>query len=118
MHVARVDDARAPALIAREPVGDAELKKAKQQLIAGLEMSLESNSSIADRMGLQMVLLGRVKTIDEIIAGIEQVSVADVQRVAAVMLAPSQLRFAIIAPEPEAVAEHFKDLITQKEKTH
>jgi predicted Zn-dependent peptidase len=105
-------------LITREPVSEAELKKAQQQLIAGLEMSLENNASIADRMGLQLVLLGRVKTTEEVIAGIEKVTVEDVQRVAADMLATDKLRFAIIAPEPEAAAKHFKEFVTEKEKTH
>jgi predicted Zn-dependent peptidase len=103
-------------LIGREPVKETELHKAQEQLTAGLEMSLENNASIADRIGLQMVLLGRVKSIDEIIAGIEAVTVEDVQRVAAEMLAPGKLRFAIISPEPDAAARHFKELITQKEK--
>jgi len=105
-------------LIRQEPVLEAELHKAQQQLRAGLEMSLESNASIADRMGLQMVLLDRVKSIDEVISGIEKVTVKDVQRVAGEMLAPSQLRFAIIAPEPYAVAKHFKEAITHEEKSH
>ncbi len=103
-------------LIRREPVGEAELSKAKQQLRAGLEMSLESNSSIADRLGAQLVLLGRLKTIDEIIAGTEAVTIADVQRVAGEMLAPERLRLAIISPDPEAVAKHFEQKVTSKEK--
>jgi predicted Zn-dependent peptidase len=98
-------------------VSEAELHKAQQQLTAGLEMSLESNASIADRIGLQLVLLGRVKPIDEIIAAIEAVTVADVQRVSRAMLAPERLRFAIIAPEPDAVARHFKEQVMAKETT-
>jgi predicted Zn-dependent peptidase len=103
-------------LIGREPVEAAELRKAQQQLTAGLEMSLENNASIADRIGLQLVLLGRVKPIDEIIAGIEAVTIEDVQRVSQQMLDPKRLRFAIIAPEPEPAARHFKELITRKEQ--
>jgi predicted Zn-dependent peptidase len=101
-------------LIRREPVSEAELHKAQQQLTAGLEMSLESNASIADRIGLQLVLLGRVKPIDEMIAAIEAVTVADVQRVARTMLAPERLRFAIIAPEPKGVARHFEQVVTRE----
>ncbi len=104
-------------MIRHENVSEAELAKAKQQLIAGLEMSLESNSSIADRMGLQMVLLGRVIPIDEIIAGIEAVKVADVKRVAAKMLAPDQLRLAIIAPKPATVAKHFKAAVMSRARS-
>ncbi len=96
-------------VIRTEAVGGTELAKVKQQLRAGLEMSLENNASIADRMGLQVALLGRLKSIDEMIEQIEAVTVGDVLRVASAMLAPKGLRFAIIAPEPKAAAEHFKE---------
>jgi predicted Zn-dependent peptidase len=105
-------------LVRREPVKLTELHKAQQQLRAGLEMSLENNASIADRIGLQLVLLGRVKTVDEMIAKIEAVTVDDVQRVAQDMLHPAKLRFGIIAPEPDAAARHFRSKITHKETTH
>jgi len=105
------------AVIREETVGAAELDKAKQQITAGLEMSLESNGSIADRIGTQLVLLGNVKPIEETIAEIEAVTAADVQRVAGVMLAPDKLRLAVIAPEPDAVAKHFVDYLAKiKEK--
>ncbi len=104
-------------VIRTEAVGEAELDKAKQQLIAGLEMSLESNSSIADRIGTQMALMKRVRPIDETIRNIEKVTVADVRRVAGAMLAPERLRFAIIAPEPDAAAQHFVNVMKpNKEK--
>ncbi|MDB5179053.1 MAG: processing protease [Patescibacteria group bacterium] len=105
-------------LIRQEPVAEVELRKAQQQLTAGLEMSLENNASIADRIALQLVLQGRVEPIDETIAKIEAVTVADVRRVAGEMLAPERLRFAIIAPEPDKTAEHFKNklAVTAKEK--
>lgn len=99
-----------------EPVSEAELHKAQQQLRAGLEMSLESNGSVAERLGVQLMLTGKVKSVDDTIAEIEAVTVADVQRVAQEMLAPRGLRFAIIAPEPEAAAEHFKDIVTAKKE--
>ena len=102
-------------LIRQEPVGQAELDKAKQQLIAGLEMSLESNSNVADRIGTQLVLLGKTISVDEAIAEVEAVTPDDVLRVAQAMLAPANLRFAIIAPEPQAAADHFASLVTGKE---
>jgi predicted Zn-dependent peptidase len=102
-------------LVRREPVKAAELRKAQQQLRAGLEMSLENNASIADRIGLQLVLLGRVKSIDEMIAKIEGVTIEDVQQAARDLLDPDKLRFGIIAPEPEAAARHFRSLVTHKE---
>jgi predicted Zn-dependent peptidase len=102
-------------LIRVEPVSEAELHKAQQQLRAGLEMSLESNAAIADRLGTQMILLDRLKPIDETIAGIEAVTVQDVQRVARDMLAPAGLRLAVIAPEPDKLVRHFEDKLIMKE---
>ena len=104
-------------VIRDEIVSPAELDKAKQQLIAGLEMSLESNGNIADRIGTQLVLLGEVREIEDTIHRIEAVSAEDVQRVAREMLSPKRLRFAIIAPEPEASAQHVVDYLDKlKEK--
>jgi predicted Zn-dependent peptidase len=101
------------AVIRDEIASAAELDKAKQQLVAGLEMSLESNGNIADRIGTQLALLGDVRPIEETIARIEAVTPEDVQRVAGVMLAPERLRFAIIAPEPEAAANHFVEYVSK-----
>jgi predicted Zn-dependent peptidase len=104
------------AVVASELVGEAELAKAKQQLIAGLEMSLESNGNIADRIGTQMVLLGKVRPVEETIARVEAVTSADVLRVAGQMLEAKRLRFAIIAPEPAAAAAHFVESMNSKTK--
>ncbi len=95
-------------IIQNEPVSESELAKAKQQLRAGLEMSLESNSSVADRLGGHLMLLGKVQTIDETLAEIDKVTIADVQRVAKDILSTDRLRFAIITPEPEAATKHFE----------
>ncbi|QQR53004.1 insulinase family protein [bacterium] len=100
--------------ICQQQVGAAELAKAKQQLVAGLEMSLESNASIADRLGAQLALLGRVQPVDELIAAVEAVTPADVLRVSQAMLAPEHLRMAIIAPQPQSSADHFGTLVSNK----
>ncbi|HSX00732.1 MAG TPA: pitrilysin family protein [Candidatus Saccharimonas sp.] len=103
--------------IREEAVGEAELRKAKQQLRAGLEMGLESNGAVADRIGTQLLLLGRAKTVEEMLAELEAVTSADVQRVAQAMLAPERLRLAIIAPEPGPAAAEFEKLVTKKQET-
>lgn len=98
--------------VATELVTPAELAKAKQQLIAGLEMAQESNANIADSIGTQIVLLGKYKTVDERIAEIKAVTAEDVLAVSAKMLAPEGLRFALIGPDPKTAAEHFKKAIS------
>ncbi|MBW4061318.1 insulinase family protein [Candidatus Saccharibacteria bacterium] len=97
-----------------EPVSEAELAKAKRQLRSGLEMSLESNAAIADRLGAQLILLGRTKSLEDTLAELEAVTVAQVQAAAAEILAPAALRMAIIAPEPEAAVRTFETLVTKE----
>ena len=98
--------------VATNLVTDAELAKAKQQMIAGLEMSQESNSNVADSIGTQIVLLGKYRSVDEKIAEIKAVTAEEVLAVAAEMLDLQGLRFALIAPEPKPAAEHFKAAVS------
>jgi predicted Zn-dependent peptidase len=94
-----------------EPVMAAELRKGQEQLTAALEMSQESNSTVADRMGVQLALHGGVKSVDEVVEQIQAVTVEDIARVAQEILAPDNLRLAIIAPEPFEAADEFKELV-------
>ena len=97
--------------VATELVSDTELAKAKQQLIAGLEMGQESNTNIADSIGTQIMLLGSYTSIDDRIAEIRAVTAEDVLVVAGEMLETKGLRLALIAPEPESAAAHFRTVI-------
>jgi predicted Zn-dependent peptidase len=100
--------------IVEEPISDSEFKKAKQQLCAGMEMSQESNSNVADAIGTQVVLLGEYKSIEERIEELEAVTIEQMQAVAAEMLAVNGLRFALIAPDPEPAAKHFEAEVSCK----
>jgi predicted Zn-dependent peptidase len=102
--------------IQNEPVQPAELNKAKQQLKAGLEMGLESNMAVADRLANQLLFLNRLKSLEDTVAEIDAVTAADVRRVAIEMLAPGNLRLAIIAPEPDSAVARFRELIAEKVK--
>lgn len=99
------------ARVTEEPVGGAELSKAKKQLVAALEMSMESNSAVADRLATQSLLLGRVKPLKETVEEINSVTADDIIVVAKEMLAPENLRLAVIAPNPAPLVEEFKQLI-------
>jgi predicted Zn-dependent peptidase len=97
-----------------ELVGERELKKAKEQLRSGLELSQESNSAVADRISRQLALEGRLTSIDDAISEVLSVTAEDVMRVAHDMFAPEQLRLAVIAPDPQPVADLFLNIV-QKE---
>jgi predicted Zn-dependent peptidase len=99
-------------LIAKEPVGEAELAKAKHQMQGSLQMSMESNSAVADRLSSELAILGKIQSVEEIIAEIEAVTVRDVQRVAQQLFGLDRLRLGIISPEADSATKHFEQLIS------
>ena len=64
-------------------VGGDEVARARSQLKAGLMMSLESSMSRCEQLGRQLLIFGRPIPIDELVAHIEAVDAAAVQRVGA-----------------------------------
>jgi predicted Zn-dependent peptidase len=65
------------------PVPDAELQRSKDHLKGSLMLSLENTSSRMSHLARQEIYFDRQFGLDETLAGIEQVTTADVQRVAA-----------------------------------
>jgi predicted Zn-dependent peptidase len=100
-------------LIATQPVDAEELAKAKNQIRGGLQMAMENNSAVADRLGTQQLLLGKIRSVEQTLAEVDAVTAADITAVAAKMLAPNRLRLGIISPEPDAAVATFEKL-TQK----
>ena len=84
--------------IAAEPVSDDELMKAKNFSKGRLVLSLEDpRGSIM--FGLRSeVLEGRTREPDEVLAGIDAVTVEDVQRVAQDLVRENRLNLAVIGP--------------------
>ena len=68
--------------IVREPVSENELQLAKEQSISSVLLSLESSSARVGALARQEIIHGRRISPDEIIASIERVTRADVQRLA------------------------------------
>ncbi len=98
-------------LIVTKPVGVSELSKAKNQIRGALQMSQESNSSVADRLGYQLLLQGKIRTLKAVMAEIDAVTPKQIQAVAAEMLDPSRLRLAIISPAPKKAVTAFNRLV-------
>src|SRR6185295_2298549 len=66
----------------REPVSDAELQRAKDQLKVSIMLSLESTSARMSNLARQEIFFGRQFTLDEILERIDRVTAQDVQRMA------------------------------------
>lgn len=81
----------------------AEIARAKAQMRAGLLMSLESPSAVAGRLARHILLYGRAIPLEETLARIDSVTVADVRRVAASAFAG---KVAVAAVGPVARLPH------------
>jgi predicted Zn-dependent peptidase len=94
--------AEAQKLVA-QPVPPEELRKAKDHNIGRFRLSLETAFSIGQRNGELLLTKGRVETVDEVVAAIEDVTAGDIQRVAARILDRAKLRAAVVGPDLDPV---------------
>ena len=74
-----------------EPVSDAELQRAKDQLKVSIMLSLESTSARMSNLARQEIFFGRQFTLDEILERINRVTTSDVQRVAGEIFGSDEL---------------------------
>ncbi len=82
----------------RDGVSQEELLKAKELSKGRLLLRLEDTRAVASWLGGQELLLGRVYTVDEVIAFLEAVTADDLRRVAADLLVTDQLYLAVVGP--------------------
>ena len=61
-------------------------------------MSLEDSQEVADLFGEDLLIEGQTKTIKEIIAGVEAVTVKQVQALAKKLQADNQLHLTVVSP--------------------
>lgn len=80
------------------PVGEAELSRAKAQLKGAMFMARESALARAEQAAAQVLLFGRTLGPDEIAADIDAVTPADLARVAEAMLQPARAAVAVLGP--------------------
>ena len=67
---------------AADDMSEAEVARARAQIKAGMLMGLESPSSRAERIARLLAIYGRVPDVEEAVAKIEAVTMADVRRYA------------------------------------
>jgi predicted Zn-dependent peptidase len=86
--------------IAREGVSDAEVEKAKRQLEVSLVDGLATSHALASRIGREWVTFGRVRSLSELLEGIDAVAADDVQKVVARYLQTDQRSVVHVVPPP------------------
>lgn len=85
-------------LHAGEHISELELLRAKNQMKAGVVMARESIGSIAEWMGRHLLTYGIIKTAEEILAEIDALNLADMERIANTYIGKSALTLAALGP--------------------
>jgi predicted Zn-dependent peptidase len=94
----------------REPVGEAELRRAKDHLKGSLMLSLENTASRMSHLARQEIYFERHFGLDETLAGVEAVTAADIQRVATDLFANGSLAASIVGPSAPDLPRRRLDL--------
>lgn len=81
-----------------EPVGEEELTKARDYTAGSFRLGLESTMSLGQRHGDNLLTLGRIEPIEEVVAEYQAVQPADVQRVARRLFATDDVAMAVVGP--------------------
>ena len=79
-----------------QPVGEEELRRAKDHLKGSLMLSLESTASRMSNLARQEMYFGRFFTLDELVESIESVTADDVQRIAQTFFDPRQIALTVL----------------------
>lgn len=90
-------------------ITDEELRRVKEQVKGGILLSLEDTWSVASRNGSHQLRYGRVIPVEQVVAEVEQVTRADVLRVAQRVLREDALHLAVIGPYEDA--EELRELL-------
>jgi predicted Zn-dependent peptidase len=86
------------ARLTRELVGARELAKAKDHLVGGLFLGIETSDELASFYGGQEIITRKLERPEEVARRVRKVTAADVQRVARAFFRDSHLSLAAIGP--------------------
>jgi predicted Zn-dependent peptidase len=94
----------------RDPLPEAELRRAKDHLKGSLMLSLENTASRMSHLARQEIYFERHFGLDETLAGVEEVTSEDVQRVAHDLFDDGSLGATILGPQIPEVTRSTLDL--------
>ncbi len=80
----------------REPIGDTELRAAKEHIKGGIYLAAENTDNRMSRLAKNEIIFGRFVPYEEIEAGLEQVTVEDVQALAQQIFRPEAMSLVLL----------------------
>lgn len=89
--------------LAAEPLGQDELRRAKDHLRGRLVLGMESSSTRMNRIGRAVLTGTELLSVDEVVERIGAVTAADVQELAAEYWQPEHMSVAAIGPSGDAI---------------
>ena len=92
------------------PIQDAELRRAKDHLKGSLMLSLENTASRMSHLARQEIYFDRHFGLDETLTGVERVTEADLQRVAADLFSNGSLAATVLGPSVPELSRDRLDL--------
>lgn len=87
------------ARLKEQAVPEEEVAKAREMVKGRLVLRMEDSRSVSGWIGSQELLLGKIKTVDEVIAIVESITPADLQRVANDHFSSRRLSVAAVGPK-------------------
>jgi len=96
--------------LVEEPVPEEEMTKARDYAAGSFRLGLEGTMSLGQRAGENLLLLGEIEPIDDVVNGLRSVTAADVQRVATRIFRSDNLALSVVGPQ--ANADDLRDLLT------
>ncbi len=86
----------------KEAVPEQELSKAKELTKGRLLLRLEDTRNVASWLGGQETLMGRILTMDEVVAMVDRVTSADISELARQFVVGDEMRLAVVGPVKES----------------
>ncbi len=95
--------------IRKKPVGEQELRRAKDYYLGQLYLALEDTLDQMVWLGEKAMYLGRVPSRDEIRDEIEKATAKDIQEIANRYFKTNNLNLAVVGPTPKEVQQQIKE---------
>ena len=90
--------------LVEELVGDEEMTKARDYTVGSFRLSLETPMALAQRAGEYLLMLGEIEPIDETVARLQEITAADVQRVAQRLFRNDNYSMSLVGPGADEAA--------------